>query len=695
MNSPFKKFHEKKIYILKCELAKILALVLFILPFYFCSMPGKQVFILVGNEASKTEYLAAQHLKDDIATKTGLKAKIISSANSFTKKSVNFVIGTPFSNSFLEELVQDQTLLLTNEFPEARSGLIANVNLKSGGECIVLAGTTLQGFQYAVYDYSHNILGIDPLAYWTTKTPEINVNFNFHNFDNKIMAAPEVPILCYFENDVDELANLKDPMLEYDWESYTNMINSLVRLKYNAIHLFDMLGRPEFFLREAYKKIRPDYDIRVSYIDSLITYAQDMGMMVEIDFSLGYHIHPMNQDKADCWTEHKEEWLKTWRYYFEHTPLRKADIISLRPRNQVWDWEYKSACGEDKIEVFNEVYAELGKLIDEYKPEAVKVVTCYHDGMEMFNKGFNPPKDWIIAWCDDGFGGFKYLPEDTKGYNFGTYMHAGFWLNHTIHNPYPEKIDSIMKMMDDKYGANQYYEINGQQFRPFLLNIEAFAKIAESPANFNSEQFYKNWTARYFKEAAPYAVKAMQKLHEAQFNNSGYVQHLWEIKQAISYLNYLPKNKPGGKDIPQSFDRVTSNVEHIKKRIKILEEGLEIANKGEELISEDDTFYHDYIILPILLYLDLIDFEHHLHNIALLKREYEKNNEVANITTCLEMLAEAKVKLQRLTERRLQGDKNKKWSSWYDPAKRRPNNGFPTMAMLDSIEKKLNVLLEN
>jgi len=30
-------------------------------------------------------------------------------------------------------------------------------------------------------------------------------------------------------------------------------------------------------------------------------------------------------------------------------------------------------------------------------------------------------------------------------------MHAGFWLNHTVHDPYPDKLDTIMKQMVNDY----------------------------------------------------------------------------------------------------------------------------------------------------------------------------------------------------------------------------------------------------
>jgi hypothetical protein len=40
-------------------------------------------------------------------------------------------------------------------------------------------------------------------------------------------------------------------------------------------------------------------------------------------------------------------------------------------------------------------------------------------------------------------------------------------------------------------------------------------------------------------------------------------------------------------------------------------------------------------------------------------------------------------------QRSLDGDKNPRWKGWYDPAKRRPNNGFPTHEMLEEIRKKI------
>jgi hypothetical protein len=652
------------------------------------------ITIITGENPGTTELITINQFKNDLELVTGEKIQIINDDNAIPTKGTIFLVGTAGSNPAIARLTEKKAIVLNHTFPGKRGGIRAKTHLPDGQDVIILAGSDVLGMQYAVYDYCSEILKIDPFAYWTGKIPPKKLPSELLSFNNKVIAPPVVPILCYFENDVDELANLREPLLEYDWESYTEMINSLVRLKYNAIHLFDMLGRPEFFLRPEYQQIRPGYDIRLTYIDSLINYAHDMGMMVQIDLSLGYKIKPMAQEKADCWEKNKADWIATWKYYFEETPLRKADIFSLRPRNQVWDWEYASSCGEDKTQVFNEVYAELGKIIDHYKPGAVKVVTCYADGMEMFNGDFNPPKDWIIAWSDDGWGGFNNLPESTKDYRFGTYMHAGFWKNHTVHDPYPGKLDSVMKMISNQFQATHYYEINGQQFRPFLLNIEAFSRIADNPHGFNGETFYRDWTERYFgKDAAVYAVQSMKKLHEAHFGNVGYVEHLWEIKEALAYLGETEIQRPGKTPIPFDYNKVESNFVHVKQRIEILKTALQEAEKGLQFISDSDTFYHDYIILPVQLYLDLIVFEDLLHESAKQKKAFDESGKKENLQEAILQFNAAMKALEPVLQRSLDGDKNPRWKGWYDPVKRRPNNGFPTNEMLEEIKHKLEAAL--
>ncbi|WP_155601162.1 glycosyl hydrolase 115 family protein, partial [Zobellia amurskyensis] len=593
------------------------------------------------------------------------------------------------SNHLIASLNKSKKINITATNPGPRGGIWSKINFQKK-EIIVIAGSDVQGLQYAIYDYSKEILDIDPLQYWTGKEIIPKTSIDLFDFTNRTIAPPIVPLLCYFENDVDELANYRGDLLEYDWESYTEMINSLVRLRYNAIQIFDMLGRPEFFIRPEYKELT-DYKVNVAYVEKMIDYAQKKGMKVAIDFALGYQIHPMSADKATCWKDYKEDWITAWRYYLEKTPLRKTDIFILRPRHQVWDWEYESSCGEEKIAVFNEVYKAFGDLVDENKPNADKVLVCYSDGMEMWNDGFRPPKDWIVAWSDHGFGDFEHLPNTTDGYSFGTYMHAGYWLNHTVHNPYPEKVETVMKDMFHTYDADKFCLVNGQNFRPFLLNLEAYSEVCNNPDNFEASSFYQEWTKRYFNDSSSqHAIASMKSLHEAQKERIGYVQHLWEIREAISYLSDSPIQRPGKSPVPHDYKRVENDLEHVKVVEELIDLSAQEASKGLKAATENKVFYHDYIYLPTVLYQDLIRFERTLHQMSVLKKQYEDAPTTTLLSEIKALLPKAKLQLEQIYQNRKSGDKAIKWDNWYNPEIRRPNNGFPTFEMLEKITSNLN-----
>jgi hypothetical protein len=647
-------------------------------------------YLIYGENALEVELNAITDLKKDLSKVMDGEVLLILEKSELPSNGIFFILGTPTSNAEISSMIKEAELDISSVSPGPRGGLWSKQKSSNSTEAIVLAGSDVQGLQYAIYDYSKEILGVDALEYWTGKLPTKIKPDALFDFENRTTAPPQIPNLGYFENDVDELANYRGNLLEYDWESYTELINSLVRLRYNSIQLFDMLGRPEFFIRPEYKNLKPDYQVDTTYVDKMIDYAHKKGMKVAIDFALGYQINPMSSSKATCWFKYKEDSLQAWRYYLENTPLKKTDMFILRPRHQVWDWEYESTCGENKIDVFNEVYAAFDKSIEEYKPNAEKILVCYSDGMQMWNDGFRPPKDWLVAWSDDGFSGFDYLPKTTDGYNFGTYMHAGFWLNHTVHNPYLKKMDTVMKNMVKNYNADKYCLVNGQQFRPFLVNIEGFSEISKDVQAFDGDLFYKQWTERYFnKESAKYAVKAMKKLHDAQFGRGGYVEHLWEIRETVSYLSNAPIRRPGKTPIPFDYKKVSEDYEHIEKRIVLLNEAKVYAEKGLEYISEGDTFYHDYVLLPINIYIDLLDFEHISYKIAQYKKDFESKNNKGHLEMAIDLLADANEKLEKIYKRRLQGDKNAKWKNWYNPEIRRPNNGFPSKQTMQAIENNL------
>lgn len=632
--------------------------------------------------------LAVNDLQQDLAVVPGARVTVseIDSAkpSPLDLADLTFVIGQRQQLIALNMLAPDSKRLLA-QIPAARAGLMHKQ--AGSSEVIVLAGADVQGTQYSVYDFSQQFLGADPLAYWTGSTAEPVEFSRLLTLTTQHIAAPVVPLLVYFENDVDELANFRGTSLQYDWESFTEMIDSLVRLRYNGIELFDMLGRIEFYQRPEYVTRYPDYQLDTAYLQRMIDYIHDKGMLLQIDMMMGRQLGSLPEDAANCWSSHQQQWLDTWRYYLEKTPIKQADIFSLRPRHQIWDWAYQSSCGEDKAEVFNQVFAALGKLLDEYKPDAVKVCTCYHDGMALFNGSFNPPQDFIIAWSDDGWGDFETLPLSSKGHAMGTYVHAGFWLNHDVADPYPQRIEDVMRRMYQQHQADRYMMVNGQTFRPFLLNLEAYAESARLGTAFSGEQFYQQWLSRYFGDAAaPYAQQALQQLHQAHSGHTGYVEVLWQIKVLHGFLADQPVQQPGRHHFQVTTEHIMPWLDDSLPRIQALQRGLRYAEQGQTLLQRNSEFYHDYIQLPLQLYLDLLQYNQQLLALAQLKIQEPLGWTRAQGQA---LLQQAEQQLKLVYQRRFDGDKDPRWVHWYHPDNRRPNNGFPTAADLAAIAKAM------
>jgi hypothetical protein len=64
-----------------------------------------------------------------------------------------------------------------------------------------------------------------------------------------------------------------------------------------------------------------------------------------------------------------------------------------------------------------------------------------------------------------------------------------------------------------------------------------------------------------------------------------------------------------------------------------------------------------------------------------------------NLKEALSLLDDVSKALETVLQRSLDGDKNPRWKGWYDPGKRRPNNGFPKQEMLKEIKLKLETVL--
>ncbi len=281
----------------------------------------------------------------------------------------------------------------------------------------------------------------------------------------------------------------------------------------------------------------------------------------------------------------------------------------------------------------------------------------WSDAQDLWLKGgYEPDVSIDYTWADNGYAVFSGWPEDFKGHKFGIYVHAGFFLNHVLQDPYPDRIKKVAVEAMDR-GMTSNFFVNGQDFRHFILNLEACGRAAWDPAGFDPEAFYSEWTTRYFgAEASPAIVDSLKALHSANAVAGGYAKITGETVKLLDSLRIMITMK--------------TDMESIDAAMRDAEKSLELAITAMPAVSPEAQFAFD----------DNIRFtsEIYLENLRLHKFVAETMNAFADskdMTLSADERKDARVRLARwktevspqlkmLIDLLNRGSRWDKWAGW-------------------------------
>ena len=108
------------------------------------------VYIISGEQAGITEKNLAVQFKCDLELVSKLPVSVITDKNPLPSDGIFYVLGTTSTNDVISDLVKKKVILLSQNFPGSRGGIWTRTSLSNGKEAIVLAGSDVQGEQYAV-----------------------------------------------------------------------------------------------------------------------------------------------------------------------------------------------------------------------------------------------------------------------------------------------------------------------------------------------------------------------------------------------------------------------------------------------------------------------------------------------------------------------------------------------------------------
>ncbi len=641
----------------------------------------RQAVIVYGENAGVAEVHSGSELAGDFQKVYGYAPKVISNSEwQKTEKETGafpaiFLVGTVESHSEIAKLVQAGALKVSATDPGPEAFVI-----KSFPELhlVVIAGCDPRGALYGVYEFSEKYLGIDPLEFWTGKTPEQRKAVVIPEIDLR-EKPPAFKLRGYFDNDSDHLANFSGRKLIIEFELWKEMIDSLARLRYNYLDLFDTMGRAEFWNWPYYTENFPGYHTDLQLVEMVMDYAHTKGMMVQVETSLGWEFYHLPYEKK-CLSENYYQWMGVYRYYLESTPIGKADLFMHSPRDPWWDRPYK--CPREKLLGINQpvlhtrLVNDLNALVQSHNSNARVIGMLWSDGQKTWLSGdYNPDQRIEMIWADNGYARYPDWPGDWKGHQFGIYIHAGFWKNQTVQDPYPDRIGKSTREAYQR-GMTANYLVNGQSFKNFILNLEAAGRAAWDPAGFDGEKFYLEWAGRYFgKEAAPEIVKSLKALHSANEKAAGYENLTSNTKVLLNLLSKGLILDPGFSASEQSLSDA--------------ERALAYAKAAEPKVPESRRLvFDDQIYFPALIYCENLKLNRTIGQVI---QDHQKlrgyflspeENQAAR-NRLEQRRKEAIDHLLKLRELLDRGQKWEKWDGWYQVENFRKYTPPPTVQDLE------------
>lgn len=455
--------------------------------------------LVIGAEAPPPIRHAVEDLASDMTKVFGMRPRVVNALNEAGP--VAIVIG-------------DADGVTQSGAPESFS-----IVAESGGgkQTIRLAGADIRGTIYAIYQFSQEFLGVDPMYYWTDHEPARRASVVVPRDLHEEFPAPVFRYRGWFPNDEDLLTGWASGEAKdhtgISLAVWNKIYETILRLKGNII----VPGTWNF----------PD--------EPQMRLAGERGLILT-----QHHAMPLGVNVA--------RWPKDVPYNFSTHPeiLERAwkDAVAVVPANQEVLWSVglrglsdvsyasmdPSVQGNDKRlgELISKAIADQMAIVRARFPKAHFVTDLWQEGARLMQEGYlKIPPEVITVWADIGYG----YPQDngmaTKGQ--GVYYHVAMMNGRANQLTEMVPVERIYSELGryERAGATEYFLVNTSDVRPVVMTIRAsMDAVWKGTEGRTADDFYREWaTEEYGAEAAPalvqfYKAYFVAPAHTEMFRNA-------------------------------------------------------------------------------------------------------------------------------------------------------------------------------
>jgi hypothetical protein len=372
---------------------------------------------------------------------------------------------------------------------------------------VCLTGADMRGTIYAIYQFSQQYLGTDPMYLWTDKEPARRTSITLPADFAHTFPSPVFRYRGFFTNDEDLLTGWRRPAKGVQsgiaLKTWDNVFETILRLKGNMI----VPGTWIF----------PD--------DAQVLAASERGLIVN-----QHHATPLGVNAAR-WPEGVPYNYSTHPEILEHA--WKDAVAEYKPGDEIlWSVGLRGLSDEPYSELdpsvlnndpllgkrISDAIADQIKIVRARYPDAHFITNLWMEGDRLMREGYlHVPPEVTKVWADTGYGDMLDGGDLQPGE--GMYIHVAM-LN-GVANQLSEMVpvERLQQQIGryEKAKATGFFLVNTSDIRPVAMTARAVMEMAWGGVPDTPDAdgaYYRKWAAEEFgAKSAP----AMEEVYKAYF----------------------------------------------------------------------------------------------------------------------------------------------------------------------------------
>jgi hypothetical protein len=381
--------------------------------------------------------------------------------------------------------------------PESFSISVHAADWNPAAHAVVLTGPDIRGTIYAIYQFSQDYLGVDPMYYWTGERPRRRSRIVLPDSLARLFPPPLFKYRGFFINDEDLLTG---------WAPGEKTDHSGISLA--------VMNR----IYETILRLKGNMVVPGSWIfpnDPQVRLAGERGLILTQHHAmpLGVNVARWPADVPYNFSTHPEILERAWKDAVAAYDPHQEILWSVGLRG-LSDTSYASmdpsVIGNDRRlgMLISKAIATEMRIVRASHPDAHFVTDFWQEGARLEHEGYlKIPPGVTRVWADDGFG----IPQDGGDLapGEGVYYHVAMLNGRANHLTEMVPVRRIYSQLGRyiKAGATSYLLLNTSNIRQVAMTTKAVMGVAWGglPAG-GAAGYYRRWAAEEFGAAAARSV---------------------------------------------------------------------------------------------------------------------------------------------------------------------------------------------